>query len=107
MNWDKTHRRTTLSNLDINIVSLARDFSQQNNEAFNLIFLIPLLLSWFKNKDACFQMSCSTVPWNTWEYFVVADRMGWRKIKTGGHRLTLSVPSLSFSVDSNHEIFLA
>lgn len=52
-------------------------------------------------------MSCSTVPWNTWEYFVVADRVVWRKIKADGHRLTLSVPDLSFSVDLHREIFLS
>ena len=93
--------------MGLNRVFLARDFSHQNNEAFNIIFLIPLLLSWFKNKEACFQMSCSTVPRNTWEYFVVADRVGWRKIKTDGYRLTLSVPGLGFFMDPHHEIFLS
>lgn len=62
--------------MDFNMVFLARDFSYQNNKVFNIIFLIPLLLSWFKNEDACFQMSCSIVPGNTWEYFVAADRVG-------------------------------
>lgn len=81
-NWDKICRRITLSNIDLNIVFLARDVPHQNNEVFNNFFLIPLLLSWFKNKNACFQMFCSTVPKNTWEYFVVADRVGWRKIKS-------------------------
>lgn len=93
--------------MGLNRVFLARDFSHQNNEAFNIIFLIPPLLSWFKNKEACFQMSCSTVPRNTWEYFVVADRVGWRKIKTDGYRLTLSVPGLGFFMDPHHEIFLS
>lgn len=50
-------------------------------------------------------MSCSTVPGNTWEYFVVADRVGWGKIKTDGHRLTLSVPGLGFLVEPHPEIF--
>lgn len=107
VSWGKTCRLTTLSNMGLNRVFLARDFSHQNNEAFNIIFLIPLLLSWFKNKEACFQMSCSTVPKNTWEYFVVADREGWRKIKTDGHRLTLSVPGLGFFTDPHHEIFVS
>lgn len=105
INQDKTCR-SSLSYMDLNTV-LAGDFPHQNNEAFNIIFLILLLLSWFKNKNACFQMSCSTVPRNTWEYFVVADWVGWRKIETYGHGLTLSVPGLGFSVDPGHEIFVS